>query len=347
MYKKYLKQIFLYFFLALFFISALNYIIDPYGYQSRDGKFVKNLTMYNKPNVTNARINSDGYYYLIGSSRMARVNPQMIEKISAKKTHNIKIDGATLAENSLLASKVKENGNFFIYSFDAFSSNKSRQKLKEINNRFRVYEKELMSYEYLSKYYNSDITIRSLQHIIKSLKGENRSKQYDEENSRNEGFSLNNAFNDTGVGVSDNLKKANFVNFDIYSQESIIKLANLGTEKDIFIILPKYLPYYSLFSKYQNIQNQYFEAIRSLVLNTESKVWFFYGQNDITININNFIDNGWHFKPQVSNIIFKQVFGDGLNDADQEYGVLLTKDNLDNYLSKISIEISNASIDDN
>ena len=87
MYKKYLKQIFLYFFLALFFISALNYIIDPYGYQSRDGKFVKNLTMYNKPNVTNARINSDGYYYLIGSSRMARVNPQMIEKISAKKTH--------------------------------------------------------------------------------------------------------------------------------------------------------------------------------------------------------------------------------------------------------------------
>jgi len=276
---------------------------------------------------------------------MARVDPHMIEKLSGKKTHNIKIDGATLIENTLLASKVKENGNFFIYSFDAFSSNKSRQNSKEINNRFKVYKKELMGFEYWSKYYNSDITIRSLQHVIKSLKGENRSKQYEEENSRNESFSLNKAANDSGV--SNNLKKGNFVDFDIYSQQSIIKLANLGTEKDIFIVFPKYLSYYSLFSKYQNIQSKYFEAIRSLVLNTESKVWFFYGKNGITENINNFIDNGWHFKPQVSNIIFKQVFGDGLKDAEQEYGVLLTKDNVDNYLSKISIEIRAASIDDN
>jgi len=345
LYKKYLKKIFFYFFLVLFLISTLNYIIDPYGYQSRDGKFVKNLTMFNKPNVTSARINSNGYYYLIGSSRMARVDPHMIEIISGKKTHNIKIDGATLIENSLLASKVKENGNFFIYSFDAFSSNKSRQNSKEINNRFKVYKKELMGFEYWSKYYNSDITIRSLQHVIKSLKGENRSKQYEEENSRNESFSLKKAVNDSGV--SNNLKKANFVDFDIYSQQSIIKLAKLGSEKDIFIIFPKYLSYYSLFSKYQNIQSKYFEAIRSLVLNTESKVWFFYGKNGITENINNFIDNGWHFKPQVSNIIFKQVFGDGLKDAEQEYGVLLTKDNVDNYLSKISIEIRAASIDDN
>jgi len=345
LYKKYLKKIFLYFFLSIILISALNYIIDPYGYKSRDAKFVKNLAMFNKPNVTNARINSNGYYYLFGSSRMGRVDPHMIEKLSGKKTHNIKIDGATLIENTLLASKVKEKGNFFIYSFDAFSLNKSREKSKEINNRLRVYEKELIANEYWSRYFNSDITIRSLQHVIKSLKGENISKQFEEENSRNEGFSLNKAFNDSGV--SNNLKKANFANFDIYSQQSIIKLANLGTEKDIFIIFPKYLPYYSLFSKYQNIQSQYFEAIRSLVLNTEAKVWFFYGENDITININNFIDNGWHFKPQVSNIIFKQVFGDGLKDANHGYGVLLTKDNLDNYLSKTSLEISAASVEDN
>ena len=117
----------------------MNYLIDPYGYQSRDEKFVKNLTMFNIPNVTNARINSDGYYYLIGSSRMARVNPLLIEKITSKKTHNIKIDGATLTENRLLASKVKEQGNFFIYSFDVFSTNQSREKYSEINTRYKTY----------------------------------------------------------------------------------------------------------------------------------------------------------------------------------------------------------------
>ena len=52
--------------------------------------------MFNKPNVTNARINSDGYYYLIGSSRMARVDPNIIESYSKKETHNIKLDGVDI-----------------------------------------------------------------------------------------------------------------------------------------------------------------------------------------------------------------------------------------------------------
>ena len=76
-------------------------------------------------------------------------------------------------------------------------------------------------------------------------------------------------------------------------------------------------------------------------------MWFFYGENDLTGNIDNFTDNGWHFKPKVSNTIFEKVFGEEIINTDHKYGVLLTKDNIDNYLSKIIIEISNASIDDN
>ena len=67
MFKKSVQKISVNFLLAISFIIALNYIVDPYGYNSRDYKFIKNLTMFNKPHVTNARINSDGYYYLIGS----------------------------------------------------------------------------------------------------------------------------------------------------------------------------------------------------------------------------------------------------------------------------------------
>ena len=120
--------------------------------------------MFNKPNVTNARIHSDGYYYLIGSSRMARVNPIVIERITGKETHNIKIDGATLSENRLLASKVKEQGNFFIYSFDVFSSNKSREKYSEINTRFNTYLKELESSTLFDKYFNSVSTTINSDH---------------------------------------------------------------------------------------------------------------------------------------------------------------------------------------
>ena len=345
MYKKHILKIFLSFLLTLFLFSVMNYLIDPYGYQSRDDKFVKNLSMFNKPNVTNARIHSDGYYYLIGSSRMARLNPLVIENITGKKTHNIKIDGATLSENRLLASKVKEQGNFFIYSFDVFSSNKSREKYSEINARYKIYSKELESSIFFYKYFNSDITIRSIQHAIKSLRGENLNKQHLEQNSRYSDFRFNLSLNSSGV--LNNLDKSNFSNFESYSSEEIVKLAKLGTKDDIFIILPKHASFYYLFSKYQDIENQYFSAVKKLVHNTESQVWSYYGLNNITQNENNFIDNGWHFKPQVSNIIFQEVFEPRVQIESQRIGVQITKENLNDYLSFVSQDIGNIVIKDN
>ena len=322
----------------------MNYFIDPYGYKSRDGKFIKNLTMFNKPNVTNARINSDGYYYLVGSSRMARVDPKVIEVITGKKTHNIKIDGATLSENSMLASQVKDQGDYFIYGFDAFSTNKNRETFKEINKRYKIYSKELESYKSFIKYYNSDITIRSIQHLIKYLLKEKINKQYIEENFQDSSFRFDLAQNDSGV--LNNLEQSNFSNYEAYSSEEITKLAKLGTKDDIFIIFPKYVSFYYLFSKHQDVESKYFSAIRSLVENTEAQVWSFYGVNKITQTQNNFIDNGWHFKPQISNIIFKEIFETEVDISRDKIGVLVTKENLNDYLSNLRKDISNIVLDD-
>ena len=345
MFKRSVQKISVTFLLVISSIIALNYIVDPYGYNSRDAKFIKNLTMFNKPHVTNARINSDGHYYLIGSSRMARVNPQVIEKISGKQTHNIKIDGASLPENYNLAYKVKDGGKFFIYSFDAFSGNKTRESYKEIMIRNEQYQKVISDNIFFTKFFNSDITLRTLQHLIKIFKGERKNKQYLEENSRFSGFDFDSAL--AKSGILNNVTKSNFSNFDSYPDESIIQLAKLATEDDIFIIFPKYLPYYSLFSKYQDIEKKYFSAIKTLVNNTEAQVWSFYGNNNITKIENNFIDNGWHFKPKVGNIIFKQVFSSQPNFFEDQSGVQLTKDNLDDYLSNINEEIEAILINEN
>jgi len=345
LYKKYLQIILLILVIALCFISAMNYIIDPYGYNSKDNKFIKNLTMFNKPSVTNSRLNSDGYYYLIGSSRMARVNPKVIEEITNKKVHNIKIDGATLQENTLLALKVKEKNKFFIYSFDAFSINKNRLNFQEITNREKAYQSELDNKIFISKYYNSDITIRSIQHLIKALKGEDKNKQYLEENSRNSKFSFNQAL--TSSGISNSIGKSNFSNYETYQFEAVTKLAKLGTKNDIFIIFPKYVAYYAMFSEYQDIEKKYFSAIKELVENTKAQVWSYYGANDISLELNNFIDNGWHFKPQITNIIFKQVFESSGEALDNNLGVLITKENLNDYLLSTSNHIDNIIIDEN
>ena len=207
MHKKYLIKLLSLFLLIILFIISFNYLLDPYGYNSRANKFIKNLSMFNKPHVTNARINSEGHYYLIGSSRMSRINPHEVEEITGKKTHNIKIDGGTLAENIILAAKVKEGGKFFIFSFDAFSINKHRQEYKEIKKRYKNYRSELDKKIFLSKYYNSDITIRSFQHLIKLLKKEKLNKQQLEENSRYSSYSLNLATSESGI--LNNIVKSN------------------------------------------------------------------------------------------------------------------------------------------
>jgi hypothetical protein len=336
-YKNILVKVLILFILIFFLIISMNYQVDPYGYNSRDKKFIKNLTMFNKPNVTNSRLSSDGYYYLIGSSRMARVDPKLIEALTNKKTHNIKIDGATLTENTMLAEKVKEKGSNFIYSFDAFSLNKNRQNFSEISDRADAFQKELDKNLIISKYFNSDITIRSLQHIIKHLNNEKINKQYLSENSRESFISKNLAKLDSGI--SNKLFKANFSNFDMYPKSQIINLANLAKSNDIFIIFPQHIIYYSLFSEYQDIERQYFSAINTLVNNTKGQVWSFYGINDISIDKNNFIDNGWHFKPYISNIIFNQVFNSNSGQIQSNIGMQINRDNLSRYLNLIKQEI--------
>lgn len=338
-YKKIVIKLFSLFFLLITLIISMNYFVDPYGYNSRDNKFIKNLTMFNKPHVTGARISSYGNYYLIGSSRMARVDPRLIESLTNKKTHNIKIDGATLIENTILASKVKDKGSNFIYSFDAFSLNKNRQNFSEISKRVDIYEEDLNKNFIISKYLNSDITIRTLQHVIKNLKNEKSNKQFLLENSRVPFISKELAKFDSGI--SNKLSKANFSNFDLYPRKDIIKLAKLANSNDIFIIFPQHIIYYSLFSENQNIESQYFSAISTLVNNTKAKVWSFYGVNNLTIEKNNFIDNGWHFKPHLSNIIFGQIFNSQVGRSQKGPGFQINSDNLNEYMDLVKSDIKN------
>ena len=134
----------------------------------------------------------------------------------------------------------------FIFGFDAFSLNKNRLNHKEIRTRYNSYKDELKQSNFLNKFFNSDITIRSIQHLIKLLKKDNYNKHFIEKNIRESVFSVTDVLNDSGV-LNDTPKK-NFSSYEIFSSEKIIELAKLATKEDIFVILPKHFFYYKLFS---------------------------------------------------------------------------------------------------
>ncbi|MCK5110278.1 MAG: hypothetical protein KAQ94_02070 [Arcobacteraceae bacterium] len=342
--KKWLISFFLLTVFLILSVISFNYSIDPYGYQSRNNKYMKNLSEVSKTTILHNRIISDGYYYLIGTSRMVRVDPSYVEKTSTKKTHNIHIDGSTLKENYLLAKYVKNKDKNFLYGFDAFSFNKSRLEYAEIKNRYNTYKKELSSSPNLfTQYFNAELLSASIKHKKYIRKNKDFYENFKTENKYNYQYSLESVNNDKGYD-NKQLKK-NFTNYKGYSEEEVIKLAKLATKNDKFIIFPKHYYNYILFNKYQNINKQYLNAIRILVNNTKAEVWSFYQINDITMNSDNFDGYGWHFKPKIANMIFKRIFTLNKSNKQNDFGILLTSKNIDTYLNTLTHQIQGLNIE--
>ena len=316
-------------------VGGFNYVIDPYGYFNQKDKFIEDLTRINKPIVLNTKLYSRGKIYIIGTSRQMRINPKLIEKYTKQYIQNINISGSTLSENYMISKKVKKLNKNFIYGFDCFSLNKYRmENFSQISDRYRTYEKELsnesnvvikglvnidMLFESIKYFFKKYIFLRNLDYIEllenNKLYDYNKTKIIDDFNNKRE--------------------KSSYKNYTLYKDKKIMELAKIADKNDIFIIYPKYIFYYKMFQKYQNIETKYFHAIKLLVKNTKAKVFIFYGVNELTTNIDNFDTNGWHFKPKIAKILYDEVYG----VKQFKNGFLLTKNNVDYYLKKLHVDV--------
>ncbi len=326
-------------FITIPIVGIFNYFIDPYGLNSSQNKFDLSLTNVSKPNILKLKINLKADYYLIGSSRLMRVSPEIIENnLLDKKVFNIGISAATFDENLMLAKQVISNNSNFIFGFDAFTLNKNRLNNIDLLNRKKKYKEALTSKTIISEYFSLDLLITSIEDLHKRISGEKLDEFFTSENNKEVRTTID--------GVEKFLKNigkdgiANFNNFEIVAESDIIQLAKTASKDDIFIIYPKHYYHYVINQKYQNIEDKYFRAIKLLVNNTNAKVWSFYQINEITKNEKNFDENGWHFKPKIANMIFNRIYqGDKTTVSSINFGVLLTKDNVQKNLSSISNQV--------
>lgn len=317
-------------FLSLLFVLitysilyVLCYAIDPYGYYSRQNKFDANLCYVNKTSVLNNKIvNGDGLF-LIGSSRMMRVHPLMVEKYTNTPTYNINISGVSIAEEILLISKIKSQSknNKFIASLDDFSINVDYQKRPEIANRIRQYQLSLKENSYLL---SIDEIITSLKTIFMILNKKDINSEHLKENKTSYAYDLNKIVQDLESGGLRNYS----IDFD-----ALKAIGKLGTKNDIFVIFPKFEAHYLAYNKY-GVDEKYFEAIRYLVNNSNAQIWSFYEFNNITSCKENFDENGYHFKPKIGEMIIERIHN---NSNQNKFGILLTKENVDDYLNKVRL----------
>ena len=320
--------------IAVSLVGVVNYIVDPYGLRSNKDHYVEYLCYLNNPAVTNLKINLQADTYLIGTSMVIRIDPNVVEAITHKRVFNVNNAGATLPENMMIAKKVKAKGAHFVYGFDAFSLNKMRLRNPEIKNRLETYKEALQKDPLIDITYFSFTTfVDTLNTLLKEAASKPYSKDYEKENNIHYETTLEDV--DHHLELSTNGSRNMFSDFETFDDEMVIELAKLADKEDIFVIYPKQFYHYVLFQRHLDIEAKYFHAIKLLVENTNAKVYSFYGENEVTRNSDNFDADGWHFKPSITPKIMAKIYGDKAASEGEVFGTVLDKTNIDRYLDEM------------
>jgi len=341
--KKWLSITFSILISTYFILYLFIYNIDPYGYFSKENKYIHNLTHVSNTIIVHNKLLVKDDIYLIGSSRQMRINPIEIEEYTKKSVQSLAQLASTLNANIFLAKEVKKINKNFLFSFDAFSLNSSRINLNlSINDRVKIYEKEFNDKRniYL-RLFDMNILQASINNFI--LKIKNKKLNFNELKENKLNYEIDEKYIDNSFSRVNKMseKEKNYVllfkNYKLYNDNKIISLAKIANKNDIFIIYPKHTSYYKAFHKYNNIEKQYFHAVKLLVQNTKAQVYSFYDINSGTKNSYNFDGNGWHFKPKVGSELLKMIYTNKQNNNFNMYK--LSTENIDAYLNNISTKV--------
>lgn len=304
---------------------VINYFADIYGLRSTQGKYAWYLAS-SKNALYKPRIEAQASYYMIGTSRTNYIDYAILSKYLNAHVIKIGIAGANAKEMIFLAEKVKANGGSFLLGFDTGSlkANRKSYNAKRLESAFKWPN---------FVWFNLADTARFIRHILYARPYNLYFTEMDATHFKHQSY-------DT---INEDFKKGHYKNYAT-SQDDILTLAKLADSKDIFIIFPKYAPYYALFQQYHDpnnpIEQQYFQALRLLVKNTKARVISFYGINEITLEKDNFDDYGWHFKPKIGNLIMARIFDDKSVKLPPNFGVWLDKDNIESYLETMHNDIA-------
>ena len=333
-------------FIILFFIFLIlmipanylfNYIIDPFGLKSTKDKFVDQLNqqwVY----LYKARVVEKAPYYLLGTSRTEQIDCDLTSNYLKKHLIYLGMSNQSLKEALFLIERIKANNNNFISGFDVIASN-AYHPIKDIRVQKAFDKPDLTSQIMLN--IKLKTTQESAIYLLRKIFQQERDIKFQELNK--ELYSYTSEKID--YKVKEDIQYKNYtVNKE--SQENVLKLAKLADSNDIIIIFPKLASYYKKFQEHYNIESQYFNLIKLLAENTNAKIWSFYGINEITTNKENFDNMGWHFKPKVGNLILARIFNDTSIKIPQNFGVLIDKNNVDEYLKFLHNEVKKYQLPD-
>ena len=357
--KKFLKVVFGLLFLAVLFVGGVNYIVDPYGMNN----FI-NIDKFNSKKYSNTKytikfksniLRSNQFdTIMLGTSRIGVMNPNVVDKYLNSNTFNLEIPGSiTLIQNKFFKYANHFNDiKYLIYGIDFMSFNSNRTIEKTFTDFYDFKEKinnfeEIYIYDI---YFNFETFINSIKLVIKNILNLQKAEVK---------YLSTNGMRDYLDNI-ENLRNGT-LNLDENIKSSIKGYFQKNGVYDDYTFSYKYLEYFKdtiEFCRKNNIEvfvyippmfSEHFDAINAGGYFDEFELFKkelvkitdfidFTGHNTIATNKNNYWDSS-HLRVETTEVLMAKIFNDKSVEVPSDFGVLVTKDNIDEHLENLRKQI--------
>jgi len=328
------------FFLGSVFL--VNYIVDPLWMYSYDNRF--NSMQHS---MDDRQLKTNKFYFrsepnidtlLIGSSRTSYISELDFKD---KKVFNFAEDNMCPFEmlDTIKAAKEIHGKDFetIVIGFDFFGVSKGKwvQEQKSERPSGLVYINKAKNNLYRLK---STLSFSTLKYSLINIKTSIRKDKnivYDRNNIKSYFPYSEKNYKKTNKNVYDNFKMKRFGTF-VYDEnitqvfQSIID--NNPNSKFIVFTTPVYKDIYNLQNEL-GLKNEYKHWLKDLV-KVFGEVYDFTGINSVNVNEINYRDPQ-HFDPAVGKLIISRIMHYKNTSVPSDFGIVLTKDNIDTYLSDL------------
>ena len=347
-YKKWVQSLLFLIFVLISIIILSNYLIDPYGVFYRNpNSAIEPNERYVKMNFI-SKENSKYNAFLVGSSRIGTTEPATIEKyLPNTRFYNFTVSAGTLGEWELLIKNIlqvnRETKVIYLQVdlYDNFINYIHSKNQLMLRMKPQGYIENMDFYK--SYLLSKDIT--TLRDQIKHDFDSNNPKnvKFDEFNTGcwyvdyKEQAIIKNAKeyikNEKTFHKKEQLKRDSKVISE--NLEALKKIVNLCKQKNVKLIV------------FITSHNQHmFQALNSSdylkFLNQMAQItpyWDFSGYNSITTNDANYYEYS-HYRPHVAKLIAGRIFQDQSMEIPSDFGVYVTKENVQNHLQEQKEKLS-------
>jgi hypothetical protein len=291
---------------------------------------------------------------MLGTSRIGVMNPEIVNNYLNSNTFNLEYPGSnTVIQNKFF--KYAKNFNdikYLIYGIDFMAFNKNRI----IENDFREFhdlENKITNFDNITNYdcyFNTEIFIKSAILVGKNILNRQKTEvKYLANGMRNyvnfieqeklETFKLNEEIQKS----IDNYFKPNsgiYKNYQFSNEyleffKDTIKFCQVHNIKVFVYIPPMYSEHFDAI--YSAGYFDEFELFKKELIKITDFIDFT-GHNSISTNKNNYWDSS-HLRVEMTDVIIAKIFNDQTVNIPKDFGVLVTKENIDSHLQSLRNQI--------